>query len=74
MAERTPMRSGSLPAHDPTPADLEKLATYPHVVVSWVEDDGYPTSVATTVSLAQSASAFHVPQPPMVWRVKPFWE
>ena len=48
MAARTPMRSGSLPAHDPTPADLEKLATYPHVVVSWVEDGGYPTSVATT--------------------------
>jgi hypothetical protein len=31
-------------------------------------------SVATTVSLAQSASAFQVPQPPTVWRVKPFWE
>jgi hypothetical protein len=30
--------------------------------------------VATTVSLAQSASAFHVPQPPTVWRVKPFCE
>jgi hypothetical protein len=33
-----------------------------------------PLSVATTVSLAQSASAFQVPQPPMVWRVKPFWD
>jgi 1,4-dihydroxy-2-naphthoate polyprenyltransferase len=40
-------RSGSVPAHEPTRTDLERLATYPHVVVSWVGDDGYPTSVAT---------------------------
>ena len=33
-----------------------------------------PLSVATTVSLAQSASAFQTPQPPMVWRVKPLCE
>lgn len=43
----TAMRSGSVPAHDPTSADLERLATYPHVVVSWVDERGYPTSVAT---------------------------
>ena len=49
MATTTPARTrpGSVPAHDPTTADLERLATYPHVVVSWVDDDGYPTSVAT---------------------------
>lgn len=39
-------RSGSVPAHTPTREDLERLATYPHLVVSWVDDDGYPTSVA----------------------------
>jgi 1,4-dihydroxy-2-naphthoate octaprenyltransferase len=42
------MRSGSIPAHAPTAADLERLASYPHVVVSWVGADGYPVSVATT--------------------------
>jgi 1,4-dihydroxy-2-naphthoate octaprenyltransferase len=49
MATRIPTapRSGSVPAHVPTRADLERLATYPHVVVSWIDDDGYPTSVAT---------------------------
>ncbi len=48
MTTTTPMRSGSIPAHDPTAADLERLATYPHVTVSWVDDAGYPTSVATS--------------------------
>ena len=28
-------------------------------------------SVSTIVSLAQSASRFQTPQPPIVWRVKP---
>ena len=44
----TATRSGSVPAHDPTPADFERLATYPHVVVGWIDESGYPTSVATT--------------------------
>ena len=63
MATRTPMRSGSLPAHDAAPADLEKLGTYPHVVVSWVQDDGYPTSVATSfdVDLADLSVRLSVP-------------
>ena len=49
MAVQTPPRprSSSVPAHAPTREDLERLATYPHVVVSWIDDDGYPTSVAT---------------------------
>jgi 1,4-dihydroxy-2-naphthoate polyprenyltransferase len=46
VATRTPIRSGSVPAHDPAPADLEKLATFGHAVVSWIDDDGYPFSVA----------------------------
>ncbi len=58
-------RPGSVPAHAPTRADLERLATYPHAVVSWVDDDGYPTSVATgfradadagTVTLVRTAA------------------
>jgi 1,4-dihydroxy-2-naphthoate polyprenyltransferase len=48
MVARAPVRSGSVPAHDPTPTDLERLATYAHVVVSWIDDDGYPTSLATS--------------------------
>jgi 1,4-dihydroxy-2-naphthoate octaprenyltransferase len=42
------IRSGTVPAHAPTAADVERLAAYPHVAVSWIEDDGYPISVATT--------------------------
>jgi len=66
MAARAPtrLRSGSVPAHAPTREDLDRLAGYPHVVVSWIDDDGYPTSVACgfevdaeggTVTLAPTA-------------------
>ena len=64
MTTQPKIRSGSIPAHDPTPADLERLGTYSHVVVSWIDDTGYPTSVATgfsadplggTVTLAEPA-------------------
>ena len=41
-------RSGTGSAHATTADDLERLAAYPHVVVSWVADDGFPVSVATT--------------------------
>ncbi len=44
----TAMRSGAVPAHEPAATDFERLSTYPHVIVSWVDDDGYPTSVATS--------------------------
>ncbi|MEP7081389.1 MAG: prenyltransferase [Chloroflexota bacterium] len=37
-----------MPAHPPAAADLERLASFEHVVVSWVDDAGYPMSVATT--------------------------
>jgi 1,4-dihydroxy-2-naphthoate octaprenyltransferase len=48
-------RSGSVPAHDVTAADLERLAAYPHVVVSWIDADGYPMSVATTFEVDPAA-------------------
>ena len=54
-ATRTPMRSGSVPAHTPTSSDLERLATYPHVVVSWIDDAGYPVSVATGFAVDAAA-------------------
>ena len=57
------MRSGSVPAHAPTTADLERLATYPHVVVSWVDDDGYPTSVATSFEADPAAGTVTLPSP-----------
>jgi 1,4-dihydroxy-2-naphthoate octaprenyltransferase len=58
-----PMRSGSVPAHPPTAADLERLATYPHVVVSWVADDRYPISVATTFEADADAGLVRLAQP-----------
>ncbi len=64
MATATaPMRSGSVPAHAPTSADLERLAAYPHVVVSWVDDDGYPTSVATTAEVDAEARSIRLALP-----------
>ena len=47
VASPTPMRSGSVPAHAPGTADLDRLATFEQVVVSWVDDGGYPMTVAT---------------------------
>jgi len=52
-----------MPALDPdrrTPAldarqGLEKLATYPFHVLSWVDDDGYPVSVAVTAEIDPAA-------------------
>ncbi len=48
-------RSGSVPAHAPTAADLQRLAGYPHVVVSWIDADGYPISVATSFEVDTDA-------------------
>jgi 1,4-dihydroxy-2-naphthoate octaprenyltransferase len=42
------VRPGSAVAHAPTGDDLERLATFSHVVVSWIDDAGYPVSVATS--------------------------
>ena len=49
-------RTGSVPAHDAGPDDLRRLASYPHVVVSWVADDGYPVSFATTARIDPDAA------------------
>ncbi|MEX0631130.1 MAG: prenyltransferase [Chloroflexota bacterium] len=41
------VRGGSVPAHPPAATDFERLTGYPFVVVSWIDDAGYPLSVAT---------------------------
>jgi 1,4-dihydroxy-2-naphthoate octaprenyltransferase len=61
MTERT--RAGSVPAHAPTAADLERLATYGHVVVSWIDDAGYPMSVATDFETDAAAGTVRLVQP-----------
>lgn len=43
-----PVRPGSARAHPPTTEDLERLAGFAHVVVAWIDENGYPISVATT--------------------------
>lgn len=63
MATATKMRSGSIPAHDPTPADLERLATYAHAIVSWVDDAGYPTSVATSFEVDAAGGRVTLAEP-----------
>ena len=50
----------------PTPADLDHLAGYPHVVVSWIDDSGYPTSVATTFEADASAGTIELSPPAAV--------
>jgi 1,4-dihydroxy-2-naphthoate polyprenyltransferase len=44
-------------------AGLEKLATYPYAVLSWVGDDGYPVSAAVdaTVEADRGIAAFAAP-------------
>ena len=62
-AAEAPMRSGSVPAHAPSATDLERLATYDHLVVSWVDDAGYPTSVATDFRTDASAGTVTLASP-----------
>ena len=62
-AAPTATRSGTGSAHDATGEDLRRLAEYPHVVVSWVEDDGYPTSVATTLDGDPEAGSARIAAP-----------
>ena len=59
----TATRSGTGSAHDAGAADLERLAGYPHVVVSWVGDDGYPVSVATSFETDADAGAVRLTAP-----------
>jgi len=64
MATATaPMRSGSIPAHAPSATDLERLAAYPHVVVSWIDDGGYPISVATSFEVDPAAGTVRLARP-----------
>jgi 1,4-dihydroxy-2-naphthoate octaprenyltransferase len=48
---------------------LERLAAYPHLVVTWVDDAGYPVSVATTFRIDQTdgdgRTVLNVPEPPI---------
>jgi 1,4-dihydroxy-2-naphthoate octaprenyltransferase len=46
-----------------TSVGLEKLATYPYVIASWVGDDGFPISVAITATVdpARSSATFEPP-------------
>jgi 1,4-dihydroxy-2-naphthoate polyprenyltransferase len=60
---RPRMRSGSVPAHAPTVTDLERLAMYPHVVVSWVGDDGFPASVATSFAVDSDRLTVRLTEP-----------
>ena len=57
------VRSGSVPAHAPTADDLDRLAGYPHVVVSWIDDGGYPLSVATTFEANPDHGTIHLAEP-----------
>lgn len=36
---------------------FEKLATYPYLIATWVDDDGYPVSVAVEASVDPSSAA-----------------
>jgi 1,4-dihydroxy-2-naphthoate polyprenyltransferase len=63
VASLPPRTSGTGSAHDAGPADLDRLATFAHVVVSWVGDDGYPTSVATRFSTDRSAGVVTLDPP-----------
>ncbi len=42
---------------------LERLASFPHVVVSWVDDDGYPLSVATSFATDAGSVLLHASVP-----------
>jgi 1,4-dihydroxy-2-naphthoate octaprenyltransferase len=43
-------------------AVLEKLATYSHVVVSWIGDDGFPVQTPATFTVDPGAGSVHIHQ------------
>ena len=55
--------SSSRPARPPQPDDLARLGTYPHVVMSWIGDDGYPVSVATSFETDPSGGIVRLARP-----------
>ena len=59
----TAPRSGTGSAHPATAEDVRLLADYPHVVVSWVDDDGFPTSVASTLEAEPEAGIARLAAP-----------
>src|SRR5688500_6257825 len=65
MAVAAPPRSGTGSAQAPTATDRERLATDPHLLVSWIDDDGYPTSVATTFKTEPAAGTISLVAPAM---------
>jgi 1,4-dihydroxy-2-naphthoate polyprenyltransferase len=56
-------RSGTGSAHDASAEDLRQLAEYPHVIVSWVDDGGFPTSVATSLETDDGADVARLTAP-----------
>jgi len=58
----TETRSGTGSAHEATGDDLRRLGEYPYVVVSWV-DDGFPTSVATSLDADPDARVARLAAP-----------
>ncbi len=58
----TETRSGTGSAHEATGDDLRRLDEYPYVVVSWV-DDGFPTSVATSLEADPDAGVARLAAP-----------
>jgi 1,4-dihydroxy-2-naphthoate octaprenyltransferase len=56
-------RGGSTPAHAPGPDDFAKLDRFPFVVVSWVDEDGYPISVVTDFQTDAAAATVTLRQP-----------
>lgn len=56
-------RGGSTPAHVPDARDFAKLDGFPFVVVSWVDDSGYPVSVATSFRTDAAAGVVTLRRP-----------
>ncbi|HUG94938.1 MAG TPA: prenyltransferase [Pleomorphomonadaceae bacterium] len=57
------VRGGSVPAHRAVAADFERLVGYPFVVVSWIDDAGYPLSVATAFQTDTDGGLVRLPAP-----------
>jgi 1,4-dihydroxy-2-naphthoate octaprenyltransferase len=54
---------GSASAHEPTTADYERLASFSHVVVSWIDEAGYPVSVASAFAVDPAAGTIALASP-----------
>lgn len=63
MIADAPIRPGSARGHEPTAEDFAQLASYPYVVVSWIDGEGYPVSVATSFEADASAGTVRLVRP-----------